>query len=101
VSWEEPIERNGILEKYTIRWMPCDDCTLDIENVIPECGSNETVDWDDRTESAEVDTSTLNYLIPGLTPFSVYMVEVFANTSAGRGPACPFSVSTLTGSEFL
>ena len=81
MEWEEPRERNGIILNYAIQWTA----------------------WDDPNVSAvhELSPDVFNYTLHNLTPFTNYIMEVFATTRAGRGASNPFNVSTLTGCKIL
>ena len=40
----------------------------------------------DPMESRELNATTLNYTVTGLTPTTTYTVQVFAETQVGPGP---------------
>ena len=91
LSWEEPEEKNGELLAYTVEWMLCDhpesQDLLDFDETDLNCDES-------SSSHALLPPSEFNYIIENLKPYSLYLVEVFANTSAGRGIGEPFEVTT-------
>ncbi|XP_063270838.1 protein sidekick-1 isoform X2 [Prinia subflava] len=74
VSWQEPVEKNGIITGYQISW--------------EVYGRNES-----RLARA-LPNNTLEYKITGLASLTTYTIEVAATTARGRGCATSSTISS-------
>nr|KAF6448698.1 sidekick cell adhesion molecule 1 [Rousettus aegyptiacus] len=74
VSWQEPLEKNGIITGYHVSW-----------EVYGRNGSRLT-----RTLS----NATREYKVQGLSSLTTYTIDVTAATAAGAGPATSSTISS-------
>ncbi|XP_028829120.1 protein sidekick-1 isoform X2 [Denticeps clupeoides] len=74
VSWQEPIDRNGIITGYMLSWVVL--------------GQNDT------RESRTLANSSLDYKLTGLTSITTYSLEVAAITDAGIGAVTAATISS-------
>lgn len=65
LSWDDPIEDNGVIQRYTVHYF-CTD---------PNC------------EDKQSFTTERNLLVTGLHPYTQYTFVVSASTVKGDGPA--------------
>ena len=87
LTWEEPVDNNSPISLYYIMW--------------------QVVDNERRNTSLSTTTNTsiaftTELYVNGLTPFTVYSVQVVAVNSLGSStPSEPMTVMTAEGSESL
>lgn len=74
VSWQEPLEKNGIITGYQISW-----------EVYGKNGSRLT---------HSLNSTTHEYKIPGLSSLTTYTIGVAALTAVGAGPAASSTISS-------
>ncbi|XP_031422173.1 protein sidekick-1 isoform X2 [Clupea harengus] len=74
VSWEEPMEKNGIVSGYVVSWE------------VPGRNSSRVT----RTMA----NTTLEYKVTGLTSLTTYTLEVAASTEAGVGTVTSSTISS-------
>uniref|UniRef100_A0AAY4C1U3 SDK1 protein n=1 Tax=Denticeps clupeoides TaxID=299321 RepID=A0AAY4C1U3_9TELE len=73
VSWDEPVEKNGIITGYLVSWEEQGVVTSRVTHTMPN--------------------TTLEYKVTGLTSLTTYTLEVAAQTEAGVGT---FASSTIS-----
>nr|XP_033817053.1 protein sidekick-2 isoform X2 [Geotrypetes seraphini] len=74
VSWQEPLERNGILTGYRISWEEYNRTNTRVTHYLPNV--------------------TLEYRVTGLTALTTYTIEVAAMTSKGQGQVSSSTISS-------
>ncbi|TSK31292.1 Protein sidekick-1 [Bagarius yarrelli] len=74
VSWEEPVEKNGIITGYLLSW--------------------EAQGQQDSRSERTLSNSTLGYKVTGLTSLTTYTLEVAAMTGAGMGALSSSTISS-------
>ncbi|XP_062868629.1 protein sidekick-1 isoform X2 [Trichomycterus rosablanca] len=74
VSWEEPVEKNGIITGYFVSWEAQGQKESRVERTMPN--------------------STLEYKVTGLTSLTTYTLEVAAMTGAGVGMLSSSTISS-------
>ncbi|KFO76339.1 Protein sidekick-2, partial [Cuculus canorus] len=74
VSWQEPLEKNGILTGYRISWEEYNRTNTRVTHYLPNV--------------------TLEYRVTGLTALTTYTIEVAAMTSKGQGQVSSSTISS-------
>ncbi|XP_068511039.1 protein sidekick-2 isoform X2 [Anas acuta] len=74
VSWQEPLEKNGILTGYRISWEEYNRTNTRVTHYLPNV--------------------TLEYRVTGLTALTTYTIEVAAMTSKGQGQLSSSTISS-------
>uniref|UniRef100_A0A7M4FNJ1 Sidekick cell adhesion molecule 2 n=1 Tax=Crocodylus porosus TaxID=8502 RepID=A0A7M4FNJ1_CROPO len=74
VSWQEPVEKNGILTGYRISWEEYNRTNTRVTHYLPNV--------------------TLEYRVTGLTALTTYTIEVAAMTSKGQGQVSSSTISS-------
>ncbi|XP_013926908.1 PREDICTED: protein sidekick-2 [Thamnophis sirtalis] len=74
VSWQEPLEKNGILTGYRISWEEYNRTNTRVTHYLPNV--------------------TLEYRVTGLTALTTYTIEVAAMTSKGQGLVSSSTISS-------
>ncbi|NXR00746.1 SDK2 protein, partial [Sagittarius serpentarius] len=74
VSWQEPLEKNGILTGYRISWEEHNRTNTRVTHYLPNV--------------------TLEYRVTGLTALTTYTIEVAAMTSKGQGQVSSSTISS-------
>ncbi|XP_067164408.1 protein sidekick-2 isoform X1 [Apteryx mantelli] len=74
VSWQEPLEKNGILTGYRISWEEYNRTNTRVTHYLPNV--------------------TLEYRVTGLTALTTYTIEVAAMTSKGQGQISSSTISS-------
>ncbi|KAM6050152.1 protein sidekick-2 isoform 3-T3 [Theristicus caerulescens] len=74
VSWQEPLEKNGILMGYRISWEEYNRTNTRVTHYLPNV--------------------TLEYRVTGLTALTTYTIEVAAMTSKGQGHISSSTISS-------
>ncbi|XP_071429878.1 protein sidekick-2 [Pithys albifrons albifrons] len=74
VSWQEPLEKNGILTGYRISWEEYNRTNTRVTHYLPNV--------------------TLDYRVTGLTALTTYTIEVAAMTSKGQGQVSSSTISS-------
>ncbi|XP_036422629.1 protein sidekick-1 isoform X2 [Colossoma macropomum] len=74
VSWEEPVEKNGIITGYLLSWEAQGKNQSRVARTMPN--------------------STLEYKVTGLTSLTTYILEVAAMTGAGIGTVTSSTISS-------
>ncbi|XP_028935753.1 protein sidekick-2 isoform X1 [Ornithorhynchus anatinus] len=74
VSWQEPVEKNGILTGYRISWEEYNRTNTRVTHYLPNV--------------------TLDYRVTGLTALTTYTIEVASMTSKGQGQVSSSTISS-------
>ncbi|XP_007941083.1 protein sidekick-1 [Orycteropus afer afer] len=74
VSWQEPLEKNGVITGYQISW--------------------EVYGKNDSRLTHTLNSTTHEYKIKGLSSLTTYTIEVVAVTAVGTGPATSSTISS-------
>ncbi|NXH50445.1 SDK2 protein, partial [Dicaeum eximium] len=74
VSWQEPLEKNGVLTGYRISWEEYNRTNTRVTHYLPNV--------------------TLEYRVTGLTALTTYTIEVAAMTSKGQGHLSSSTISS-------
>ena len=102
VTWEPPIEPNGVILTYTVY---CDEIQHSSGSGLQNDGNFLTPFDDDDDSTAEFTTvvpgNQTQTFVMGLTPFITYDCYITANTSVGEGaPSIIQSAQTDETSRF-
>uniref|UniRef100_A0A8C3XAQ0 Sidekick cell adhesion molecule 1 n=1 Tax=Catagonus wagneri TaxID=51154 RepID=A0A8C3XAQ0_9CETA len=74
VSWQEPLEKNGIITGYEVSW--------------------EVYGRNDSRLTLTLNSTTHEYKVKGLSSLTTYTIEVAAVTAVGAGPATSSTISS-------
>ena len=88
VSWEAPVQPNGIIESYIILQRSFGFEVSAVGDLLPNCcedylSANGTVVGDACSRVVQLNAATLNFLVTALQPYSNYRYCIIVSNSAG------------------